>query len=61
MAETFNPVTQDLVDELDVESHAPYLKVWAGLAVLTAIEYFYALIFKDHFLVLVLGLVCWRW
>ncbi len=57
MAETINRVTQDLVDELDVESHAPYLKVWAGLAVLTAIEYFYALIFKDHFPVLVLGLV----
>jgi cytochrome c oxidase subunit 4 len=57
MAETINRVTQDLVDELDVESHAPYLKVWAGLAVLTAIEYFYALWFKDHFLVLVLGLV----
>src|SRR3954447_12951403 len=57
MAETFNPVTQDLVDELDVESHAPYLKVWAGLAVLTAIEYFYAMAAKDYFLFLVLGLV----
>jgi len=57
MAETFNPVTQDLVDELDVESHAPYLKVWAGLAVLTAIEYFYAMAVKDYFLILVLGLV----
>lgn len=57
MAESFNPVTQDLVHELDVESHAPYMKVWAGLAVLTAIEYFYALIFKDSFLLLVLGLV----
>jgi cytochrome c oxidase subunit 4 len=57
MAETINRVTQDLVDELDVESHAPYLKVWAALAVLTAIEYFYALIFKDRFLILVLGLV----
>jgi cytochrome c oxidase subunit 4 len=57
MAETINRVTQDFVDELDVESHAPYLKVWAGLAVLTAIEYFYALLLKDHFLSLVLGLV----
>src|SRR5262245_43122264 len=57
MAETFNPVTQDLVDELDVESHAPYMKVWAGLAVLTAIEYFYALMLKDRFVLLVLGLV----
>src|SRR3954463_4105005 len=57
MAETFNPVTQDLVNELDVESHAPYLKVWAGLAVLTAIEYFYAMAVKDYFLILVVGLV----
>jgi cytochrome c oxidase subunit 4 len=45
--------------ELHVESHAPYLKVFAGLAVLTAIEYFYAHIFKDSFAVLVLGLVFW--
>ena len=29
------------------EAHAPYLKVWLWLAVLTAIEYFYATIFKD--------------
>jgi cytochrome c oxidase subunit 4 len=57
MAESINRVTQDLVDELDVESHAPYMKVWAGLAVLTAVEYFYALLFKDRFLSLVLGLV----
>ena len=27
---------------LDVESHAPYMKVWAVLAVLTLVEYFYA-------------------
>jgi len=45
--------------ELDVESHAPYLKVFAGLAVFTAIEYFYAHIFKDSFTVLVLGLLFW--
>ena len=47
----------DMADELTVESHAPYMKIWAILAVLTAVEYFYALIFKDHFPVLVLGLV----
>jgi cytochrome c oxidase subunit 4 len=45
--------------ELHVESHAPYLKVWAGLAIFTAIEYFYAHIFKDAFVVLVLGLLVW--
>jgi cytochrome c oxidase subunit 4 len=46
-----------VADELSAESHAPYLRVWAILAVLTAVEYFYALIFKDHFPILVLGLV----
>ena len=45
--------------ELHVESHAPYLKVFAALAVFTAIEYFYARIFKDSFAVLVLGLMFW--
>jgi cytochrome c oxidase subunit 4 len=45
--------------ELHIESHAPYLKVWAGLAVFTAIEYFYAHFFKDTFVVLVLGLMVW--
>src|SRR5689334_12128879 len=46
-------------EELHVESHAPYIKVFAALAVFTAIEYFYAHIFKDAFLVLVLGLMFW--
>jgi cytochrome c oxidase subunit 4 len=57
MAEPTPPVTAEMAEELEVESHAPYIRVWAILAILTAIEYFYALIFKDHFLVLVLGLV----
>ena len=52
-----HPLPADMAEELAVESHAPYLKVWAILAVLTAVEYFYAMIFKDHFPVLVLGLV----
>ena len=51
------PVSADMAQELQVESHAPYLKVWAGLAILTAVEYFYALIFKDHFPLLVAGLL----
>jgi cytochrome c oxidase subunit 4 len=46
-----------MAEELEVESHAPYIRIWAILAVLTGVEYFYALIFKDHFLILVLGLV----
>ena len=45
--------------ELHTESHAPYLRVFAALAVFTAIEYFYARIFKDTFGVLVLGLMFW--
>src|SRR5436305_15169951 len=57
MAEVASPVTAEIAEEFEVESHAPYLKVWAGLAVLTAVEYFYALFLKDHFLFLVLGLV----
>jgi cytochrome c oxidase subunit 4 len=45
--------------EMAVESHAPYLKVFFALAVFTAIEYFYAHVFKDSFGVLVLGLMFW--
>src|SRR3954470_22049400 len=48
-----------LDQELEVESHAPYLKVWAALAVFTAIEYFYARIFKDSAGTLILGLMFW--
>ena len=43
--------------EMHVESHAPYIKVFLWLAVFTAIEYFYARIFKDSFGTLVLGLM----
>lgn len=52
-----HPLPADMAEELTVESHAPYVRIWFILAVLTAVEYFYALIFKDHFPVLVLGLV----
>lgn len=45
--------------EMHVESHAPYIKVFLALAVFTAIEYFYARIFKDAFTPLVLGLMLW--
>jgi cytochrome c oxidase subunit 4 len=49
----------ELEQEHATEAHAPYLKVWAALAVFTAIEYFYAFIFKDAFVVLLLGLLLW--
>jgi cytochrome c oxidase subunit 4 len=45
--------------EMAVESHAPYIKVWLALAVFTAVEYFYAHIFKDAFTSLVVGLMFW--
>jgi|GEM_PF-1256692 len=50
-------VPADLAEELFVESHAHYVIVWSILATLTGVEWVYALIFKDHFPVLVLGLV----
>jgi cytochrome c oxidase subunit 4 len=46
--------------EMEVESHVPtYLRVWGALAVFTAIEYFWAHVFKANFPVLVLGLMFW--
>lgn len=45
--------------EMHVESHAPYVRVFLVLAVLTAIEYFYARIFKDSAATLVMGLMFW--
>lgn len=55
MAETHLTESQ----EMEVESHAPYLKVWAALAVFTAVEYFWAHVFKDSLATLVLGLLFW--
>jgi cytochrome c oxidase subunit IV len=57
MAEIAPNLTAEIAEELEVESHAPYLKVWAGLAILTGVEYVYALVLKDHFVPLVLGLL----
>jgi cytochrome c oxidase subunit 4 len=45
--------------EMEVESHAPYIKVWLALAVFTAIEYFWAHWFANVFSTLVLGLLFW--
>ena len=54
-------VRQDVTldQELEVESHAPYLRVWFALLVFTLIEYFYAKFTQSAFLVLVLGLMFW--
>ncbi len=50
-------LTAEMAEELQVESHAPYMKVWFVLAVMTGLEWVYAAVFKDNFLLLVLGLV----
>jgi cytochrome c oxidase subunit 4 len=49
----------EVAEEHATEAHAPYLTVWAVLAVLTLIEYWYAFIFKNLFLILLLGLLFW--
>ena len=49
----------EVAEEHDQESHAPYLKVWAALAIFTGIEYFYAYYLNQWFLILVLGLLVW--
>ena len=45
--------------EMEVESHAPYIKVWAALAVFTLVEYVWAHVFKDALAPLLIGLVFW--
>jgi cytochrome c oxidase subunit IV len=57
MAETSKMAESEVAAEHAFEAHAPYMKVFTGLAVLTAIEYYYAAIFKDHFGILLLGLL----
>ncbi len=47
MAEV-HPLPADMAEELSVESHAPYMKVWAILAILTGVEYVYALFMKNQ-------------
>jgi cytochrome c oxidase subunit 4 len=47
----------EVVEEHRTEAHAPYVKVWFALLVLTLVEYWYAALLKDNFLVLVLGLL----
>jgi len=59
MAETPTKSASEVDEEQSAESHAPYLKVWAALAVFTAVEYFYAFIFKELFVLLLLGLLIW--
>jgi cytochrome c oxidase subunit 4 len=59
MADLTKMAPAEVAEERATEAHAPYLKVWAALAILTAIEYLYAATFKDFFLILFLGLMVW--
>jgi cytochrome c oxidase subunit 4 len=59
MADLTKMAPSEITEEHGTESHAPYLKVWAALAVLTAIEYYYAFWFKSVFLILLFGLLFW--
>jgi len=58
MAETTKMAASEVAAEHAFEAHAPYLKVFFWLAVLTAIEYWYAALVKDHFGILLAGLLC---
>ncbi len=57
MADLTKMAPSEIAEEHGTEAHAPYLTVWAGLAVLTAVEYYYASIFKNVFLILLIGLL----
>ena len=57
MAETKVLSPTEVTEEHQMEAHAPYLMVWFVLAVLTAVEYFYAFFLKDYFMILILGLL----
>jgi cytochrome c oxidase subunit 4 len=59
MADLTKMAPSEVAEEHQAEAHAPYLKVWAALAVLTLIEYYYASIFKNLFLILLMGLLFW--
>ncbi len=59
MRETRVLAPSEVAEERQQEAHAPYLRVWLALAILTAIEYLYASWFSGIFVVLVLGLLLW--
>jgi cytochrome c oxidase subunit 4 len=63
MAESSPNPTLAQIDHAHGDDHAghvrTYWRVFFSLAIFTAIEYFYARIYKDAFIVLVLGLLTW--
>jgi cytochrome c oxidase subunit 4 len=59
MADLTKMSPSEISEEHAAEAHAPYLKVWFALAVLTAVEYFYASWFQSVFIILLVGLLFW--
>jgi cytochrome c oxidase subunit 4 len=59
MADLTKMAPSEIAEEHAAEAHAPYLRVWAALLVLTLIEYWYAFAFKSVFVILLLGLLFW--
>jgi cytochrome c oxidase subunit IV len=59
MSDVTHMAPSEIAEEHATEAHAPYLRVWGALAILTAVEYYYASIFKSAFLVLLIGLLFW--
>jgi cytochrome c oxidase subunit IV len=57
MAETKVMSPSEIAEEHEQEAHAPYLLVWFWLAILTGVEYFYAMGLKDAFTILLVGLL----
>jgi cytochrome c oxidase subunit IV len=57
MADLTKMAPSEIAEEHGTEAHAPYMTVWAALAVLTAVEYYYASWFKNLFLFLLIGLL----
>jgi len=49
--------SSEVAEEHQTEAHAPYVKVWGALLVLTVIEYEYASFLQSQFVVLLLGLL----
>ncbi len=60
MAETKVLSPTEVAEEHQKEAHAPYFKIWVGLLIFTLIEYFYAFIAKDVFVILLAGLLLGR-
>lgn len=57
MADTKVMSPSEIAEEHEQEAHAPYLLVWFWLAILTGVEYFYAMGLKDFFSILLVGLL----